>query len=211
MVEIERIFISNKEIKLETELFQSNFETRDGFVLICHPHPQYGGNMYNNVVSGVFNKLISNDISCLRFNFRGVGRSTGTYSNGVGELSDVHACIDFLTNEIKCEKIFLCGYSYGAAIGCSAVGYSDKIVAYVSISFPWSFMGSKQKEMTQSSKPKLFIQGTEDTVAHFSNFQENYDYYLEPKQKLIINNADHFYWGHEEQVAEGILHFLRNL
>jgi alpha/beta superfamily hydrolase len=211
MVEIERIFIPNNEIKLEAELFQSDSETKDVFVLICHPHPQYGGNMFNNVVSGVFNKLIKNNFSCLRFNFRAVGRSTGTHSNGSGELSDVYACIDFLINERKSEKIFLCGYSYGAAIGCSAVEYSDRIAGYISISFPWGFMGSKQKEMSQSSKPKLFIQGNEDTVAHFSSFQENFDYYLEPKHKLIIDKADHFYWGFEEQVADAVLQFLSNL
>jgi len=167
--------------------------------------------MFNNVVSGVFNKLVRNNISCLRFNFRGVGRSTGTHSDGTGELSDVHTCIDFLINERKCEKIFLCGYSYGAAIGCSAVGYSDKIVGYISISFPWSFMGSKYKEFSQSSKPKLFIQGDKDTVAHYGNFQENFDYYLDPKKKKIIEGADHFYGNYEEQVANVVLEFLRNL
>jgi len=208
---VERIFITNNDIKLEAELFLSKSDTENVFILICHPHPQYGGNMFNNVVSGVFNKLIRNDISCIRFNFRGVGRSTGSHSNGTGELSDVHACIDFLINERKCEKIFLCGYSYGAAIGCSAVGYSDKIAGYISISFPWDFMGSKYKEFSQTSKPKLFIQGDKDTVAHYGNFQENFDYYLDPKKKKIIEGADHFYGNYEEQVANVVLEFLRNL
>jgi alpha/beta superfamily hydrolase len=208
---MERIFITNNDIKLEAELFLSKSKTINVLVLICHPHPQYGGNMYNNIVSGVFNKLIGNDISCLRFNFRGVGSSTGSHSNGTGELTDVHACIDFLLNERKCETILLCGYSYGAAIGCSAVGYSDKILGYISISFPWGFLGSKYKELSQSSKPKLFIQGDKDTVAHYGNFQENFDYYLDPKKKKIIKGADHFYGNYEEQVANAVLEFLRNL
>ncbi len=205
------IFISNNDVTLEAELFQSKLGTEDVLVLICHPHPQYGGNMFNNVVSGVFNKLVSNNFSCIRFNFRGVGRSTGSHSDGTGELSDVHACIDFLINERKCEKIFLCGYSYGAAIGCSAVEYSDKIVGYISISFPWDFMGSKYKELSQSSKPKLFIQGDKDNVAHFGNFHENFEYYLDPKKKKIIEGADHFYGNYEDQVANTVLEFLRNL
>ena len=208
---VERIFITNNDIKLEAELFLSKLGTENVLILICHPHPQYGGNMFNNVVSGVFNKLVRNDISCIRFNFRGVGRSTGSHSNGTGELSDVHACIDFVINERKFEKIFLCGYSYGAAIGCSAVGYSDKIVGYISISFPWDFMGSKYKELSQSSKPKLFIQGDKDTVAHYGNFQKNFDYYLDPKKKKIVEGADHFYGNYEEQVADIVLEFLRNL
>jgi hypothetical protein len=208
---VERIFITNNDIKLEAELFLSKLGTENVLILICHPHPQYGGNMINNVVSGVFNKLVRNDISCIRFNFRGVGRSTGSHSNGTGELSDVHACIDFVINERKFEKIFLCGYSYGAVIGCSAVEYSDKIVGYISISFPWDFMGSKYKELSQSSKPKLFIQGDKDTVAHYGNFQKNFDYYLDPKKKKIVEGADHFYGNYEEQVADIVLEFLINL
>jgi alpha/beta superfamily hydrolase len=211
IVEIERAFITNNEIKLETELFQSKIGTKNFFTLICHPHPQYGGNMFNNIVSGVFNKLVKNNISCVRFNFRGVGRSSGFHSNGTGELNDVYTCIDFLINEKKCEKIVICGYSYGAAIGCSAVNYSDNVVGYVSISFPWGFMGSKHKEMSQTPKPKLFIQGDKDTVANYGVFQENFDYYLDPKQYKIIENADHFYVGYEEQVADEILAFLRNI
>ncbi|MHA2036195.1 MAG: alpha/beta hydrolase [Promethearchaeota archaeon] len=211
MVQLEQLFIENDNVKLEAELFQSNLGSEDFLVLICHPHPQYGGNMFNNVVSGVFNMLVRNNISCLRFNFRGVGRSTGSYSNGTGELSDVHACIDFLANEKKFEKIFICGYSYGAAIGCSAISYSDKITGYISVSFPWGFMGPKFKELSQSSKPKLFIQGDKDTVAHYGNFQENFDYYLDPKDKKIIEGADHFYGNYEEQVANAVLEFLRKL
>ena len=89
MVEKELGFIKNGEINLEAEYFQSYKDIKYPTVLICHPHPEYGGNMYNNVISGVYDTLIQNDISCLRFNFRGVGKSTGTHSDGSGESSDV--------------------------------------------------------------------------------------------------------------------------
>jgi hypothetical protein len=202
--QIEQVFISNNDVKLEAELFQSNSGKKKLIILICHPHPQFGGNMFNNVVSGVFKALIKSEISCLRFNFRGVGRSTGNHSDGTGELSDVHTCIDFLINERFFRKIILCGYSYGAAIGCSAVNHSEKIIGYISISFPWSFMGFKYKEMSQTSKPKLFIQGSRDTIP----FEENYKFYNDPKIKKIIDGADHFYGGYEEQVANHVLEFF---
>ncbi|MHA1914988.1 MAG: alpha/beta hydrolase [Promethearchaeota archaeon] len=210
MVELDHLFIENNDIKLEAELFQSKSTNKNLFVLICHPHPQYGGNMYNNVVSGIFNKLIKNDISCIRFNFRGVGRSSGSHSDGTGELSDVHACINFLLNEKKCEKVILCGYSYGAVIGCSAVGFSDKIVGYISISFPWGVLGLKYKELSQTTKSKLFIQGNRDTVVSYENFDSNYNYYHPPKSKIIIEGADHFYSGYEDTVAEQVINFLNN-
>ena len=211
MVGKELLFIRNNELELEAEHFESKSNKQNLTVLICHPHPQYGGNMYNNVVSGVFNKLMKIDISCLRFNFRGVGRSTGNHSNGTGEISDVQKSIDFLINEKNCERIIVCGYSYGAAIGCSAINYSEKIIGYISISFPWDFMGSKYKELSQSNKPKLFIQGKQDTVAIYERFEENYNYYLDPKVSKIIEDADHFYIGYEEQIADEVLKFCINL
>ena len=211
MVEIEKLFINNNHIKLEAEYFQSSLNNTKPSILICHPHPQFGGNMYNNVVSGVFNKLIERDISCLRFNFRGVGRSIGNHSNGTGELSDVKASIDFLINHKNCKEIIICGYSYGAAIGCSAVNYSDRIIGFISVSFPWGFMGVKYKEVSQTSKQKLFIQGNRDTIAHYENFYENFNYYSNPKVSKIIDGADHFYWGYEEQVANAILDFYYSI
>jgi len=211
MVEKEKLFIKNNEIKLEAEYFVSKQNMKNPVVLICHPHPQYGGNMYNNVVSRVFDKLIKNDISCLRFNFRGVGRSTGMHSNGTGELEDARACINFLINEKNHESLIICGYSYGAAIGCSAINYSDKVISYISISFPWNFVDAQYKTQSQSDKPKLFIQGDQDTVAVYEKFQENFNYYMNPKIKKIIAGANHFYWGYEEQIANEVLKFYNSL
>ena len=211
MVRKELLFIKNNEIELESEYFGSKNNINIPVVLICHPHPQYGGNMYNNVVSSVFNKIINNEISCLRFNFRGVGKSTGNHSGGPGELSDVKACIDFLTNKKNYERIIICGYSYGAAIGCSAINYSEKIIGYISISFPWDFMGAKYRELSQSNKPKLFIQGNQDTVAVYERFEENFNFYLDPKIGKIIEGADHFYMGYELQVADETLKFYNSI
>jgi alpha/beta superfamily hydrolase len=167
--------------------------------------------MHNNVVSTIFNKLVQNDINCLRFNFRGVGRSTGTNFTEEGELRDVKTCIDFLINEKNHEKLVICGYSYGAAIGCSAINYSNKIICYIAISFPWDFMGSKYKELSQSNKPKLFIQGNQDKIADYSNFMDHFHYYLEPKEYKIIEGADHFYFGYEDKIANELLNFYKSI
>lgn len=210
MVETEKIFIDHDDIKLEAEFYQSSSDGNYA-ILICHPHPQFGGNMLNNVVSEIFNHSIKNNISCLRFNFRAVGGSTGAHSSGRGELSDVKACIDFLINNKKVENIFICGYSYGAAIGCSAVNYSEKIIGYAAISFPWDFIDMKYKKLSQTNKPKLFIQGDRDDIANYNKFQEHYDYYLDPKEFRIVSGADHFYGGYEETAAVEVFKFYETL
>ncbi len=167
--------------------------------------------MYNNVVSGVFNSFVKNDISSMRFNFRGVGNSTGKHTSGKGELSDVKACIDHLTQSLHFDRIFICGYSYGAAIGCSTINYSEKIIGYCAISFPWDFMGIEYKEFSQSKSPKLFIQGDMDTVAPYENFMKHYNYYLEPKKFKIIEGADHFYQGFEDMISREVKSFYESI
>jgi alpha/beta superfamily hydrolase len=72
-------------------------------------------------------------------------------------------------------------------------------------------MSSKYKELSQSEKPKLFIQGNKDTIANYSNFKVHFNYYKEPKEYKIIQGADHFYWGYEEQIASEVLKFYRSI
>lgn len=210
MVEIEKLFISNGDIKLEAEFYKSR-SNADCSVILCHPHPQFGGNMWNNVVSGVFSELIEHDISCLRFNFRAVGRSTGEHGDGEEERSDVKACVDFLLESKQVSNIIICGYSYGAAVGCSTINYSENILGFIAIAFPWDFMGSFFKEKSQTDKPKLFIQGTSDSIAIYSKFQAHYDSYDDPKGIELIKGADHFFGGRERQVARYALEFCKGL
>jgi alpha/beta superfamily hydrolase len=167
--------------------------------------------MHNNVVSEIFNSLIDKDISCLRFNFRAVGRSTGFHSNGEGEISDVKACIDFLILEKKARKIIICGYSYGAAIGCSNVNYKNQIIGFIAISFPWDMINKKYKMSSQTEKPKLFIQGDNDSIAIYSRFLTHYNDYFDPKTYKIIKGADHFYSGYEYQISNSVLEFYNTI
>lgn len=211
MPDIQQILIPNNAIQLEAEYFTPKSETIRNCVLICHPHPQFGGDMYNNVVSSIFRTLIDHHLATLRFNFRGVGKSTGNHTDGQGEISDVKACIDFLIDKLNMDFLLICGYSYGAAVGCSTVNYSQKIIGFVAISFPWDFMGIKYKKMSQTDKQKLFIQGNKDNIAYYDKFIQHYNDYVDPKTFEIINGADHFYWGHEKQVAELVYRFFTSL
>ena len=205
-----QLSIENQDVKLESEYFESDTD-KERVVLITHPHPGYGGTMHNNVVSGIFTRLIENDISCLRFNFIGVGKSQAKSSEEVDPISQVKYCVDFLLSQKDHTQILLCGYSYGAAMGCSAVNYSNSIIGFIAISFPWDFMGSKYKKLSQTNKPKLFIQGDRDNIAPYGNFKDHYEEYKEPKSYEIISGANHFYRRYEDQVSSKVLEFYNKL
>jgi len=136
-------------------------------------------------------------------------KKLGAAAINIAKAAKYYSCgtVEFLLDEKNCKRIILCGYSYGAAIGCSAINYSKNIIGYISISFPWDFMGPEYKNLSQSLKKKLFIQGNQDTIASYENFETHYSFYHEPKKKFIIDGGDHFYRGHEEHLAQEVLKF----
>jgi uncharacterized protein len=88
----------------------------DAGAVICHPHSQMGGSMWNNVVDALVAACRQQGLATLRFNFRGVGRSGGMYDNGRGEQEDIAGARDFLRTKGKTAVVFA-GYSFGAWVG----------------------------------------------------------------------------------------------
>ena len=88
--------------------------------VLCHPHPQFGGTMNDLVLGALESALLASGISCLRFNFRGVGGSQGSYSDGVGEIDDLVAATTWVRESSVGERIIVVGYSFGGAVALSA-------------------------------------------------------------------------------------------
>src|SRR5215510_1314294 len=80
--------------------------------VVCHPHPRGGGTMNNNVVYRAAKALVAGGVTTLRFNFRGVGASTGSYGDGIGEEEDVRAAIDFLREHAPTLPVWVAGFSF---------------------------------------------------------------------------------------------------
>src|SRR5271154_4775000 len=101
--------------------------------VVCHPHPLYGGSMYNNVVDAVLEALHVRGFVTLRFNFRGVGQSEGHFDNGNGEADDAVAAVRFLTKqeEVRAADSVLAGYSFGATTAVRAAPSIDEVTAIV--------------------------------------------------------------------------------
>src|SRR5437870_13908701 len=93
---------------------------RDIGVVLCHPHPLHGGNMYSNVISAVAEALWQHDVTTLRFNFRGTGASEGTHGGGDAEGADVAAAVTYLLDCQPVPQVVVLGYSFGAGVGLLA-------------------------------------------------------------------------------------------
>ena len=176
--------------------------------IVCHPHPLYGGSMDNNVVNGICHALAQASLVSFKFNFRGVGESQGTFSQGIGEQEDVRAAISFVTGvaEVDSERIGLAGYSAGAGFAFP-VGVEDaRIKALVAVSPPLSMFDFNS--LKGCPKPKLLISGSRDTFTYASEFLMFCQGLPEPKECDIIDGADHFWWGYESALASRVIDFF---
>lgn len=105
--------------------------------LILHPHPQHGGTMNNKVVYSLFQSFAERDFSTLRFNFRGVGRSQGSYDRGEGELCDAASALDWLQSiNPNARSVWVAGFSFGAWIGMQLLMRRPEVASFISVSPP---------------------------------------------------------------------------
>src|SRR3990172_5657138 len=103
-------------------------------VVVCHPHPLYGGDMENNVVLAACRALAGRGFAALRFNFQGVGRSEGAFDQGRGERDDVRAALAYLASlpEVDAERMGLAGYSFGAMVAAEVASADLRALALIS-------------------------------------------------------------------------------
>ncbi len=176
--------------------------------IITHPHPLYGGDMYNNIVNAIRWAYHRKGYTTLRFNFRGVGMSQGSYGEGVGEQEDILAAIEFLRGS-GCEEIDLAGYSFGAwVIACGLENYKD-VKRIVMVSPPAAFL---QFDM-DGVDPRigLVITGSRDDIAPPSLVEKLVENWNPQAQFKIVQGSDHFYWGNEHAVTEAIEEYLEKV
>lgn len=171
--------------------------------ILCHPHPQYGGTMHNKVVYRAAQALREIGFVTLRFNFRGVGRSTGTYDFGIGEQEDVRAAIDFLARRHERARLWLVGYSFGAWVGLNVASGDKRIAAMIGIGLPVD--ANDFQFLTLCHKPKFFIQGTTDEFGSVEHLNALLLTLPEPKEVIYIEGADHFFSGKLAELKAAVI------
>lgn len=161
--------------------------------IICHPHPLHGGTMSNKVVTTLERTLVDKGINALRFNFRGVGKSTGEHGHGKGELEDLNTVIQWLQTNHPHQQLILAGFSFGAYIAAqAAISYSPKVL----ISVAPAVTNQDYQQVETLTCPWIIIQGEQDEVIVA---EKVFDWIAALPRKVILlrfPDAGHFFHGH---------------
>jgi alpha/beta superfamily hydrolase len=203
------VFIRCGSIVLEGVLEIPEFDGKKaGGAVICHPHPLYGGNMHNNVVRALKKAMTEKGFISLRFNFRGTGRSEGSYGQGIDEIEDAKAALDFISEvpDIDEDKIIVAGYSFGCWVGLKAAALDARPSRLIGISPPvneYDFSFLKDE-----TRPKLLVAGEEDFVCSVKGFNRLVEQIPEPKASKVLPGVDHFHVGHEDELIREVSAFL---
>ncbi len=94
-------------------------------MVICHPHPLHGGTMDNKVVTTLYRSFRQMGFDVLRFNYRGVGASEGSFDDTIGETEDLLAVIEWLGQQRPDKQLWLAGFSFGAFVATKGALRSD--------------------------------------------------------------------------------------
>jgi uncharacterized protein len=193
-----RIRFSSDGVELEGIL---NLKETDRGAVVTHPHPLYGGNMFNPVVETIADAYTQKGYSTLRFNFRGVGGSHGSYDDGLGEVTDVLAAVLFLADKgIRC--IDLAGYSFGTWVIAKVPMEPSWRGRIVMISPPVAFMDMPAS--LRLPNLHLVVTGDMDDIAPPDIVKMRLLAWNVGARLEIIKGADHFY-GHELGELQEIL------
>ena len=179
--------------------------TRRGIGLVCHPHPLGGGTMHNKVVFRVAAGLVDAGLLTVRFNFRGVGASTGEHNELEGGKEDVRDVLDYLEREYRGEDLTLAGFSFGSRSSLE-VGYDDARVArMISIGTPIDKYGDYDF-LKSTRKPILFVHGDKDEFGSIERIRELVkDVSAAADTELVVfENSGHFFDEHLTELRSAV-------
>ncbi len=186
----ENVYFEADGLKIEGLLEKKNGKKG---VIVTHPHPLYGGDMHNPVVESILRSYWKADYTTLRFNFRGVGRSQGVHTDGIGEKNDVKSAQTYLA-DFGLVHIDLAGYSFGAWINALVAAESSCFENLVLISPPVGMIDFKT--VSQLPSLKLVVTGSNDDIASAELIEKLLPSWNQSARFEVINGADHFYMGH---------------
>jgi alpha/beta superfamily hydrolase len=198
----EMIFIPGPAGELEA-IFSYVTKKVSHLAILCHPHPLYGGTMHNKVVYSMATALNQIGYATVRFNFRGVGRSTGSFNHGIGEQEDVKAVMDHFHRLYPEANKIVGGFSFGAKVGLMSASRDPRAVAVIGVGITidvadFSFL-------FDYDRPKLIIQGTQDQYGSVESIRSWFQQLPEPKKLVTVEGAVHLFDGKLNELKNAIV------
>lgn len=204
------VIFNGPEGRLEGR-YQHTKQANGPIALVLHPHPLHGGTMNNKVTYALYQTFVKRGFSVLRFNFRGVGRSQGTFDQGIGEMSDAAAALDWMqTHNPNASTCWIGGFSFGAWIAMQLMMRRPEIGGFISIAPPadaydFTFLAPcpASGQIIQADKDEVVPKESVDKLAQKLSSQKNitidYD---------VIQGADHFFSKDMDTLNELVGNYL---
>jgi uncharacterized protein len=207
------MFTSADRLRLEGRLGIPDPAPPLGAVVLCHPHPQYGGSMSSKLIPALQRTLVAAGWAALRFNFRGVGRSEGSYDGGAGEVSDVLGALARAREEVAAPTAIV-GWSFGGLVGLNACARDGGVGSYVGVAPPVrrALTGKMElppiAELDDWRARSLIVCGTEDPFCRPPDAEELVRQLPPPSQVRVVDGADHFFSDHVDELCDIVTEFV---
>lgn len=180
----------------------------ESVAVICHPHPQYGGTMTNKVVYSIARAFNEAGAPAVRFNYRGVGASTGSYDNGDGETHDAIAVLDWAAQRWPGAQLWLGGFSFGGAVAIRAAAARD-VTRLVSVAPAIRRVTVDSGALPQC--PWLIVQGDQDELVDPNDIQQWARALPELPRLALLNGVEHFFHGRLNDLRQVVVQWLVEL
>jgi alpha/beta superfamily hydrolase len=206
------VIISGNVGRIEGRYHQ-NPNPKAPVALVLHPHPLYGGTMNNKITYNLYKAFANNGYSVLRINFRGVGKSQGKFDNGIGELMDITAVVNWLHDQnMEATEYWIAGFSFGAWIALQAVMRRPELENYILVAPPATKYDFNF--IVPCSSCGLVVQGDKDEVTKESDSAKLAERLSARDgaevQYSMISNGDHFFNNCLDDFEEVVDKYIKN-
>lgn len=164
-----------------------------GSVVVCHPDPQHGGTMHNHLTYRLARAFRDQRVNALRFNFRGVGRSTGEYDEGRGEVDDARAALDFLAQQHPGLPLYAAGFSFGSRVALQLAVDEVRVQKVLAAGLAIDLLDFSFAKGLR--KPKAFIQSERDEYGPLEKVRAWVAELPPPRELFVVAEANHLCAG----------------
>jgi hypothetical protein len=206
------MFTSTDGVALEGRMAIPDHAPPRGGAILCHPHPQYGGSMSTRLIPALQRALVAAGWAALRFNFRGVGRSEGSYGGGVDEVNDAIGALARLRESVDPPHAVV-GFSFGALVALNAVARDRGVDTFAGIAPPGqaTFAGRFElppiADLDGWEARTLLVCGTEDPYCRSEDLRRLAG--LIPAAEVrVVDGADHLFTAQTDEVCSLVATFV---